>query len=418
MDTTIVINIKNPSRVAHFKYLKNDSNHYSLIMKNPTWERDYFDNIVEVDTEQINKVLESIERLKNDYTIVGIVNFVEHAVPLAAIVANYLNLPYISVDSALQSRNKFLMRQRFDLFGLRSPAYELAESLESAKIKCEQIGYPVIIKPIIGGGSLSVMRINSEIELSANFKKLQVACFKEFEYDPLFNYTNNNFGNKMLIEKYIEGKEISVESIVQNDSTYVIAVHDKILPMEGPYFEERKFTTPSRHSKKILDDVYLYTKLANKSLNIDIGATHAEFRITETGEVYILEVGARIGGGPVYQSVLASTGIDMVDCIVKLSRSESISISELSPKVNNYVGFYHFFPDKEGILAKITDNIDLIHLDSNLVELVFYQNIGEIVKLPPNSIALGHLTVRGNSYSDVDKKMAYLSKKINFVVND
>lgn len=415
MKTIILINIVNPSRVSHFETLAKYDHHVTLIMKKPTWEAKYFDKVIDIDTENTRDVLSAVNRLSEEMDIAGVVTFVEHAVPLASQIAEYLMLPFISLEVAIVSRNKYLMRKKFMTYKLNSSKFDLANTIGKAKKVCNEIGYPVVVKPLIGGGSLSVMRINSEEELVANFNHLKSKSFKEFEYDPLFEMTTKEFGDSMLIEEYLEGAEVSVESLVVNGQTHILGIHDKNIPMNGPYFEERYFTTPTRHSKEIEEKIKISTKMANTALGINMGATHSEFRITEKGEVFILEVGSRIGGGPVYQSILNSTGIDMVKLIVEQSIGKEIEVEQLTPTVSNKVGFQHFFPAEEGKINNIIGKEKYV-LNKDIVEFLMYVKEGDEVKLPPNSIALGHVTITGTSFSEIDQKITEIEQDMEITI--
>ncbi|MBL1230070.1 ATP-grasp domain-containing protein [Enterococcus sp. BWB1-3] len=413
--TTLVINIKNPSRKSHFEKLFNMSRHFTLVMKEPTWEKRYFDNIIDVDTENLVDLISCLEKNTARFVYEGIFTLVEHAVPLTAILANYFDLKYISIETALKSRVKNMMRESFISFGIQCPKYGLAENIQQAKILGERLGYPLVLKPLIGGGSLSVMRMDNEKELAVFFDQLKVQAAKEFEYDILTPFITQKYNQAMILEQYIEGSEISVESIVAQHQTNIICIHDKRLPMEGPYFEEKLFSTPSELDGTIVEKVKSITKLANKSLGINMGATHTEFRIDAKGIPYIIEVGARIGGGPVYVSTLNSTGIDMVEKIVELATEGACTFPE--KRLKNPVGFQHFFSQEKGILKKYVIP-ESIFENPNVIEFLPYIETGSSVLLPPNSVAHGHIIVKGKDILEIESTINEVEQGIKIILEE
>ncbi|MGG7178497.1 ATP-grasp domain-containing protein [Clostridium paraputrificum] len=398
----------NVSRKSHYEAARRYGARLILFMKNPTWEREYVDLAIDVDTENLENTRKAVLELMKTEKIDGVIPFTEHSVPAAAAAAHVLGVPFISEETANICRNKYLMRKAFLERSIPCPKFEIAKTIDEAKNICENFNYPIILKPLIGGGSLAVRRINNEEELIYYFEILQKMALEEFEYDPLYKRTIEEFGDSMLIESYIPGKEVSVESITVDGKTTILAIHDKRLPMQGPYFEELYFSTPSLYNEEIKSKLCYLTKEANKALNIKIGATHTEFRIDELGNVIIVETGARIGGGGIYKSVLSSTGIDMVDCIMDLSIGKKPKLDFINAKP---IGFYNFFSEGEGTIKDIK-GLDEIRANEKLVELIMYKNIGDKVYMPPNSIAHGHFTVKGDTIDDVDKEVEKMLKTI------
>lgn len=414
MKTILIVNMHNVSRKVHFEAAKKYGARLILVMKEPSWEREYVDVVLDVDTKDLNATVQAVLELSKVETIDGVIPFTEHSVSAAASIAQALNLPFISVDTANRCRNKYLMRKAFDKNNIPGPMFRIAKNLEEAKNIAYEFNYPIILKPLIGGGSLAIIRINNEMELEKHFFNIQNMALEKFKYDPLYEETIKKYGNAILIESYMPGGEVSVEGITVDGETTVLAIHDKRLPMQGPYFEELYFTTPSKYNDEIQKKLIHYTKKANKALGIDMGATHTEFRIDDKGEVKIIETGARIGGGGIYNSVLTSTGVDMVHSIMDISVGKKPNL--ISNKVIP-VGFYNFFSKEEGIITDIK-GLDNILSNQRLVELIMYKKIGDRVYMPPNSIAHGHFTVKADTLDEVDVEVNNILNTLEIVVSD
>lgn len=415
MKTIMIIHTENASRRKHFAAAKKYGAKLVLVKRNPHWESEYVDYVIDVDTRSISKTVEAVKKYALTNKIDGVVTFVEHSVPTAAAVATALNLPYISEHTAELARNKYEMRKAFSSSGIPCPNFSLVYSAEEATKIAKEFNYPLVLKPLIGGGSMFIRRVDSDAELEMYFDMIQHGAWDGFEYDPLYESASKDYEGAVLVESYIEGGEVSLESIVINGKTNVIAIHDKPLPMTGPYFEEVYFTTPSRLSTELQERLKYWTCASNEALGINMGATHTEFRITD-GEPIILETAARMGGGPVYRTVLTSTGIDMVHAIMNISLGIVPDLTIRGPKAT---GFRLFFAENEGRISKI-EGIDKVSQDSQTVEIEMYKKIGDEVLLPPRIFqAHGHMIVTADTLDNLDQKIDNLTKSVRIeVIND
>jgi biotin carboxylase len=414
MKTILIVHMFNVSRKSHFESARCYGARLILLMKNPTWEARYVDRVLNVDTSSLNKVKIAALQLRREEHIDGVIPFTEHSVVAAAAAAHALGLLFITEQTALLSRNKYLMRKRLCEYQIPCPAFKLSRSITDAKNICNEFAYPIVIKPLIGGGSLAVYRINNETELINKYETLIKDSWEKFKYDPLYEDSYKRFKDAVLIESYIPGDEISVEAITVAGKTTVLGIHDKRMPMEGLYFEEIYSTTPSQLPSSTQNEVKQITQNANLALGINMGATHTEFRINDQGRPIILEVGARIGGGGIYKSILASTGIDMVHCIMDTSigKLPVLNFSEIKP-----IGEYGLFSDREGVITEIS-GVDEIESDPDIIELILYKNVGDRVYLPPNSICHGHFVVKGNSIAEIDQHVQTILSKLQITVID
>lgn len=412
MKNILIVHTENASRKKHFTSARQYGAKLILVKRNPTWETDSVDDVITVDTRSIEKTVAAVKAYNEKNKIDGVVTFVEHSVPTAAAVAEALGLPYISVKTAELARNKYEMRQVFFQHGIPCPQFALAKNLPEALQIGQRFKYPVVLKPLIGGGSMYIRRVNSPEEMSKYFDLIQQGAWAGFDYDPLYESAYQKYQGAILIESYLDGGEVSVESIVVDGETNILAIHDKPLPMVGPYFEEVYFTTPTRLDKKLQAELKKWTKKSNEALGIHIGATHTEFRLTTHGPV-ILETAARMGGGPVYRSILTSTGIDMVHAIMDLSLKK---IPKLAVENPIPTGFRLIFAENEGVIQKI-DGIPTLENDPHVIEIEMYKKIGDSVLLPPRIFqAHGHMIVKHHSLEELDKKVDELVQHIQIKI--
>jgi biotin carboxylase len=383
----LILHTSNASRRKHFararEYTKRHGERLLLIVKNPTWETEYVDRVVTADTSSIQETVAAAKELvaSEEEAVRGVVAFVEHSVPAAAAVAAELGLPFVSEKTAYLARDKYAMRRAFAAESVPQPAFGLARNLDEAEAEAARIGFPLVLKPLIGGGSMYVRRVNDISELVEQFEMIRKGSWDGFDYDPLYESAYQRYQGGLLLEAYLPGAEISVESLVINGRTRVIAIHDKPLPMSGPYFEEVYFATPSQLPEQVVARVSEITAAAHQALDIQIGATHTEFRIQDGHEPMILETAARLGGGPVYSSLLLSTGVDMVEVLLDLSVGrEPYVMPKLEPTPT---GFYLFFAEKAGKIKDIKGVEDAM-ADPHVREIDLYRKVGDQVNVPPH----------------------------------
>lgn len=416
MKNVLIVHIENPSRKRHLEEASKYGAHLILLMEHPTWELEYVDEFISADTKDIESTLKVVQRLKKEKSIDGVVTFVEHAIPVAAAVAQELKVPFISESTAFACRNKYEMRNKYISGKILCPKYQLVENIDEAIEFSKLSGFPVVLKPMIGGGSLSVEKIASLDELKNRFYKIKTSAITTFQNDAISKKTIKKYGNKILIEEYIKGMEISVESLVFSEQTTVLAIHDKEMDSNNKYFPEIFFSTPSQLPENLKETIIQITKKSNQVLGINCGATHTEYRITANEEIYIIETGARIGGGPIFQSVLSSSNINMIHKIMDISLG-------IDPRIGTIqqipVAFYQYFINKSGVIKNIhPEKLKVIENDKNLIELDIYHKNGDITAAKRCTLAHAHLIISGETLQDTIKRLKDLSGYINFDVDE
>lgn len=217
-------------------------------------------------------------------------------------VAEQLNLIGNSFIDTELTTNKYLMRKRFLECGITSPSFiEFPSSNFEREIA--NLQYPLIVKPQDRSGSRGVLKVTSPVELR----------------EAIGNAVNESFIKKAIIEEFIEGVEVSVESISWNGLHYILAITDKITS-GAPSFVELEHHQPSSLPTKIIGHIKNSTKNVLNALNINYGASHAEFKITPSGKVYAIETGARMGGDFIGSDlVFLHTGYNYLENVINIA---------------------------------------------------------------------------------------------------
>jgi biotin carboxylase len=285
---------------------------------------DFFYPLSILEKEQILEICQNV-------CIDGITTIAsDAAVPTVCFIAGKMGLIGNTFEDALVSTDKYLMRQRFAKFSVSSPRFVIADNDYSV----ENFKFPVIVKPTDRSGSRGVKRVEDPADLQEAVKRAQ----------------NESFTQQAIVEEYISGSEVSVESITWKGKHFILAITDKVTT-EEPYFVELEHHQPSQLPDTIQRKIKSETLKALTALNIQYGASHSEFKITAKGEVFAIEVGARMGGDFIGSHLVKlSTGYDFVKGVVDISLGH---FEEPVLKQNNCSGVYFLCKETEYLLPII-----------------------------------------------------------------
>ena len=256
----------------------------------------------EISTTEKEQILEICKAEKID----GILTIAtDIAVPTVNYIASKMGLIGNSQRSGLLATNKFEMREAFKKNNINSPAFFKVSRIEDLSQIENKLKYPVIVKPVDRSGSKGITKVSEQNQLkSAVVRAISEAISKT-----------------AIIEHFVVGNEISVECISYKGQHNLLAITDKVTS-GPPHFVELEHHQPSNLSKELQTRVEQMTKAALNALEIEYGASHSEFIITPD-DVYITEVGARMGGDFIGSDlVYLSTGYDFLQGIIDIALNQ------------------------------------------------------------------------------------------------
>ncbi len=231
------------------------------------------------------------ETLAIERGVDGIVALGDRPAYIAALAAERMSIPYNSPDSVAASRNKFLARERFRTAGLLVPEFHRITLSDGPERAAREALYPCVLKPLGLSASRGVIRANSVAEFVAAFRRIE-----NLLADPDIARLHEDQDRFLQVESFIDGREFALEGILTQGELRVLALFDKPDPLDGPFFEETIYVTPSREYPATQDAILGTTRTAVKALGLTHGPIHAEMRVNARG-VWMLEVAARPIGG-------------------------------------------------------------------------------------------------------------------------
>ena len=216
---------------------------------------------------------------------------------IAARAAHLLGLPHNPPEAAEAARNKRLARERLRAAGVPVPRFV---ALALGEPPPGDVPFPCVVKPLVLSGSRGVIRANDPAELRAALGRVarllrspQVAMRRDPELQ------------RMLIEEFLTAPEVAVEGLLTRGELRVLALFDKPDPLDGPFFEETLYVTPSRHPAALQDAIARAAGDGCAALGLREGPVHAELRLSPEGP-RILEIAAR-SIGDITQSAAKTT---------------------------------------------------------------------------------------------------------------
>ncbi len=332
----------------------------------------------------------------------GIVAVGDRPAYIAALAAERLAIPYNSPDSVAASRNKFLARERFRAAGLLVPEFHriaLAEGPEGASIEA---CYPCVLKPLGLSASRGVIRADNPAEFVTAFRRIE-----KLLADPDIARLHEDQDRYLQVESFIEGREFALEGLLTHGRLRVLAIFDKPDPLDGPFFEETIYVTPSREDPSTVRAIIQTTEAAVRSLGLSHGPIHAEMRVNATG-VWMLEVAARPIGG------LCARVLPGLEEVI-LRHAAGVDPGGLAMRSPAAAVMMIPIP-REGIYVN-TGGLEAARAQPGIEDVIITAKQGQkLVPLPEGASYLGFIFARGETPDAVETALRNAHQQLDFEI--
>jgi hypothetical protein len=345
---------------------------------------------------------------------------------IGARVAERLGLPWHPPPAAAAARHKQLTRECLRDAGLPVPWF-IPVAIDSvgadprvrqgpthgSAATLEGISFPCVVKPVALSGSRGVMRADNAGELAAAFARLQ-ALMRQ----PEVRAERNEAHATALIEGFIPGREYALEGLLHHGALQVLAIFDKPDPLDGPFFEETIYVTPSAASEATQRAIVDGVTRAAQALGLHHGPVHAECRVN-AGGVFVLEVAARPIGGLCARALrfqLAPSPeppTPLEELLLRHALGEAVACQRESPAS----GVMMIPIPKRGMLrgvdgvdeARAVEGIDEIHITAKPDQL--------LVPLPEGASYLGFIFARAPRADGVERALREAHARLSFKIH-
>jgi biotin carboxylase len=229
---------------------------------------------------------------------------------VAAAIAARLGLRANPVAAVAAARNKYEMRQCLAAAGLRVPRFRRVPLADDPFTAARGVSFPCVLKPLALSASRGVIRANSVDQFIAAFRRIAAILRRD---DVTVAGDAAEF---LLAEAYIPGVEVALEGLLVGGGLTTLALFDKPDPLEGPFFEETIYVTPSRLPASVQRAVADAAQRAAAALGLQEGPIHAEVRVNDDGP-WVIELAARSIGGLCSRTLRFGTGMSLEELILR-----------------------------------------------------------------------------------------------------
>lgn len=302
----------------------------------------------------------------------------------AAALAAELGLPFHSVPAATRAHSKLLAKEAFRAAGVPIADYQaVALSADSRELARRQT-YPVVLKPIDLSASRGVIRANDAAEFVAAFERIRRMT-----------------GEPMLVEQFLPGREFAIEGIMTHSELRILAIFDKPDPLDGPFFEETIYVTPSRASAEVQRRMERLVGDAVRALGLTHGPIHAEVRANEN-EAWVLEVAARPIGGLCARVLRFTDGTSLESLILRHAVGQAIDGLRLADAASGVL----MMPIGAGGVLQCVEGVDEARRVQGVVDVVVTAKQGHtLLPLPEGKSYLGFVFASGDSAEAVERSL-------------
>jgi len=315
---------------------------------------------------------------------------------LAAEIAAVRGIPFHPVAATRACHDKFQARQLFQAAGLPVPAYFRVPLDADPRHAARRAPYPCVLKPMDLSASRGVIRANDEAEFVAAFHRIGRMAH-----------------GWLQVESYIPGREFAVEGIVTRGRIEPLAIFDKPDPLEGPFFEETIYVTPSREPAAVQAGLIQTTVKAVWALGLWHGPWHAELRYNQEG-AWVLEVAARPIGGLCARALRFQGGMPLEELILRHAIGEDVSGARLERPAAGVM----MIPIPRAGIYRSVEGVEEAKAVAGIEDIVMTAERGHrLVPLPEGASYLGFIFARGAEPAAVEAALREAHGKLRFQVN-
>ena len=344
--------------------------------------------------------LASLEAITGSYD--GIVAVADRPLYLAALAAQKLGVAFHSPLSIQTSQNKHQAREAFRATGLLVPTFRRLPI--SASPTGEDETYPCVLKPLALSGSRGVIRANNPVEFRAAWHRI-AKLLNSGE----IRERRDEADGFIQIETYIPGREFAIEGLLTKGRLRVLAIFDKPDPLEGPFFEETVYVTPSRESVEVQARIVEAMELAVAAVELSDGPLHGECRVNDAG-VWVLEVAGRPIGGLCAKALSFNGGQPLEELVLRHALGE-----EFDAQLDGPASGVMMIPvPGAGVLERVK-GVDEARQVPGITDVIITAKESErLVPLPEGNSYPGFIFARADSPSSVELSLHKAHTLIQF----
>ena len=376
------------------------------------WPREAFGGSVPIEFRHEAEAADAIVHEAATRPFDAIIATDDATADIAARAAARLGLRGNSVGAAYAARNKRLMRAALAAAGVPCPRAEAFEATDDPARVVDALAargwrFPVVLKPILCSASRGVMRADSAAGFAAAWRRLRALL-----ETPALRAVEDPDGHRVLVESFVPGAEVALEGLVSDGALTTLALFDKPDPLDGPFFEETIYVTPSRHDAPSQRAVAEVAARAAAAMGLRHGPIHAELRLSPEGPV-VIEVAARSIGGLCARTLrFGLGGASLEEIVIRQALGRELGSLERG----GAAGVMMIPIPSGGVLGEVhgTDEARAVPL---VEDVQITARAGQVlVPLPEGAAYLGFVFARGETPAAVEAALRAAHARLSFEV--
>jgi hypothetical protein len=354
-----------------------------------------------IDFNNLNGSVKTIKSFNKRHPVVSIIGVDEQTCLIAVKASKELKLPHNSYESVKATCNKYLFRKTLKNSGLLTPNFQCLKPGTDVTFISNSADYPCILKPVNRSASQGVIRVNNQKEFQSAFQRI----------------TSLAPGEDIIMEDFLPGEEVSLEGILRDGKLTTFAIFDKPDPLDGPFFEETIYITPSQHPASMQDALHNTVQDAANALGIKEGPVHAELRLrhsepfaNEKGP-WLIELATRSIGGLCSRSLTFNGNHSLEDLIIAHALQIPLSGTE---RENTASGVMMIPIPTLGILKSVEGEIEARRL-KHVTDIQISIKTGQkVIPLPEGNQYLGFIFAKADTPRSVEETLREAHSKLTF----
>jgi len=366
------------------------------------------DDVVTLDFRHADQAVRQILEASRQRPLGAIVATSEITARIAALASQKLGLRHNSPSAAEAAANKRIMRELLERAGVPAPRAQVFSVDSDPDVVARDVAFPCVLKPLLLSASRGVIRADDRATFRAAFSRV-AALLRAPELLELHPIDSK----KILVESFVSGPEVAVEALLESESgTFrTLAIFDKPDPLDGPFFEETIYVTPSRLPRATQAEITAVTAAAARAMGLSDGPVHAELRVGPTG-VQVIEVAARTIGGLCSRTLRFGTSTTLEEIVIRHAMDLPPASSE---REGSAAGVMMIPIPRAGVLAEVS-GIEEAKAVPGIEDLVITALERRLVPLPEGKAYLGFIFARGGSPSFVEEALRAAHRRLHLQI--
>lgn len=330
----------------------------------------------------------------------------DSGVELAALLSARLGLPGNPAHAVRLARDKLAFRRLLQADAFPCPEFRHLRTGENALALLPALTFPVVVKARRLSASRGVIRADDSEQLvrAVNWvRAIQSRADRDAE------------ALGIIIEAFIPGREYALEGVLDAGRLTTLALFDKPDPLDGPYFEETLYVTPSRLPETLQNGIHQEVARACRAVGLATGPVHAEVRVNDQG-IWILEVAARSIGGLCGRVLTHTLGMGLEELILRQALAEPLPVPGLGGVAGGGAGVMMIPIPRRGIYHGLIGLADAQSVPG-ITGVTITAEPGQIIAPPPDGASyLGFIFARAASPADAEAALRIAHRRLHFVI--